>query len=90
VRERERERETEIERDRDGEVARSRSAIGDSSLREAATERNGNNLKGMKDFYLKNGSRQGQNLVLAILCVPNFLDSGHGFGKAERAEEELL
>jgi len=41
----------------------------------AALEREQNNLKGFKDFHLKNGSSQGQNLALPVLCVPNSLDS---------------
>jgi len=38
--------------------------------------REGNNLKGFKNFCKKNDSSQGQNLVLSVLCVPNSLDSG--------------
>ena len=44
----------------------------------AATERNGNNLKGSKDTCLKNGSSQGQNLALTALYVPSSFDSGRG------------
>jgi len=39
-----------------------------------AAEREGNNLKGFKDFCLKNGSSQDQNLALTLLFVPNSLD----------------
>ena len=36
----------------------------------AAAEREEYNLKAFKDFHLKNGSRQGQNLALTVLVVP--------------------
>ena len=32
--------------------------------------------KSFNDFDLKNGARQGQNLALNALFVPNWLDSG--------------
>ena len=38
----------------------------------AASERRLNNLKGLKDFYLK----EVQNLALTVLSVPDSLDSG--------------
>ena len=46
------------------EVGRSRSAA----------ERKQINFRGLKDFYLKHGSSQGQNLALTVLCVPNLPD----------------
>jgi len=33
----------------------------------SAVERGKNNLNGVKDFHLKNGSSQGQNLALTVL-----------------------
>ena len=42
----------------------------------SAAERGGNNYKGFKDFHLRNGSSQGQNIALAVLIVPNSIDSG--------------
>ena len=36
-----------------------------------ASEREGNILKGFNDFHLKYGPRQGQNLALAVVLVPN-------------------
>ena len=42
----------------------------------AATERTCNNFKGFKDFHLKNGSSQGQNLALTALLVPKSLELG--------------
>ena len=43
--------------------------------RQAAVERGGNVLKVFKTFVTENGSRQGQNLALTVVCVPNSLDS---------------
>ena len=43
---------------------------------QTAAEREENNLKQFKDFCLKNGSSQGQNLTLTVLFIPNSLDSG--------------
>jgi len=37
----------------------------------------GDNVNDFQDFRAENGSRQGQNLALAGLCVPYSLDSGH-------------
>jgi len=39
-----------------------------------AADREGNNLQGVEDFCLQNGSSQVQNLALIVLCVPNSLD----------------
>jgi len=41
-----------------------------------AADRDSNNLKVSKYICLKNGSSQGQDLALTVLCVPNSLDSG--------------
>ena len=35
----------------------------------SVTERAGNNFEGFEDFCMKNGSSQGQNLDLTVLCV---------------------
>ena len=40
-----------------------------------ASERRGNNVKGSKNFHLKNDSSQGQNLVLTVLCMPSYMPS---------------
>ena len=37
---------------------------------EAAVERRGNKLKGLKDFHLKHGPRQGQHLALTVVYAP--------------------
>ena len=42
----------------------------------ADAEREGSNLKIGKDFYMKDGSSQGQNLALTGLFVPSLLDRG--------------
>jgi len=42
----------------------------------AAAERGGHNCNGFEDFHLKKGSSEGQNLALAVLCVPYSLDGG--------------
>jgi hypothetical protein len=39
-------------------------------------EREGNNSGGFTDFFLKNGSRLGHDLVSTVLFVSNSLDSG--------------
>jgi hypothetical protein len=39
-------------------------------------DRIGNTIQRFEDFYLKNGSSQGQNLALTVLYVPSLLDSG--------------
>jgi len=41
----------------------------------AASEREGDNSKGLNDFRLKNGSSQGQNLALTVFYVPSSLES---------------
>jgi len=46
------------------------------SSSKSSAEREGNNLKYFNDFSLKNGSIQGQNLVLTVLYVPCSLDNG--------------
>ena len=51
----------------------------------SAAERRGDNFKGFKDFNLE---AKGQNLALAVWCVPNSLysgrgDTGSGFGFRE-------
>ena len=43
---------------------------------QTAAERQGNNLKGLEDFRLENGSSQGQNLALTFFFVTNSLDTG--------------
>jgi len=56
-----------------------------------AAERGGSNSKGFQDFRTENGSRQGQILALAVLCVPCSLDS-RGVGVLsvrERARSDL-
>ena len=52
-----------------------------------------NNLTGLKDFCLKNGSSQGQNLALTVIFVPNLFDSGparqgRGLSVQERVQEK--
>jgi len=42
----------------------------------AAVEREWKPCKYFEDLFLKNGSSQGQNLVLTVSCVVNSLDSG--------------
>ena len=42
----------------------------------SAAEQEENNMTGFKDFGLQNGSSQGQNRALTVLCVPNSLESG--------------
>ena len=41
-----------------------------------AVQRGRNQLQGSKHFRTENGSSQGQNLALTVLCVQNSLDSG--------------
>jgi len=41
-----------------------------------AAERKENTSKELKDVGLKNGSNQGHNLALTVLCVPSSLDTG--------------
>ena len=47
----------------------------------SAAERQGNNFKGFKDVCLKSDSRQGQDLALTVLFVPNSLDSSPSHAK---------
>jgi len=42
----------------------------------AAVELGRNNVKGFKDFHLKNGSSQVKNLALTVLCVSNSILNG--------------
>ena len=37
----------------------------------SATERRGDTLNGFKDIRTENGSNQGHDLALTVLCVPN-------------------
>ena len=42
----------------------------------AAAEREGNNLNGFQLFCLENGSSQGHNLALTVLCVTGSINNG--------------
>ena len=46
----------------------------------------GTTPKGVKDFHLRNFSRQGHNLALTVLLVPNALDSGSRFLQCSSTE----
>jgi len=48
----------------------------DSRVQGSASERSENGLNGVQDVRTEHGSRQGQNLALAVLFVPCSLDSG--------------
>jgi len=42
----------------------------------AAAEGGGDNIIDVRDFRDEKGASQGQNLALAVLCVPSALDRG--------------
>jgi len=46
----------------------------------------GTPLKGLNDIYLENGSSQGHNLALTVLCAPISLESGQA--DADRRTED--
>ena len=54
-----------------------------------ARPREGNNLNGLKDFRLENGSSQGQNVALTVSCVPDSLDCGLMFAPAGAISQAL-
>ena len=39
-------------------------------------QQGGNDVKGLKDFYPRNGSSHGQDLASTVLFVPNSLNRG--------------
>ena len=56
---------------------RSSTGVGSNCLKRqspaCATDREGNNFNGFKDFRTENGSSEGQNLAVTVLCVQNSL-----------------
>ena len=56
----------------------------------ATFERGMNNLNGFKDFRLKTGSGQGQNLHLTVLRVPSSVDSGYLANGEEGPREDFV
>ena len=69
-------------RDRSMQHTCSRHVAWDSHTK-PASERDGNNLNGVKDFRTENGSSQRQNLALTGLCVPRSLHRGGWLGPAQ-------